>query len=72
MVLQKAWAVAELCHVFLSLLGFLSSSLHHSHEFYLLYPHPELQALAALWMLPMPEKSHPLFLLPRGYKGSEG
>lgn len=58
--------------MFLSLPGFLSSSSHHSHEFYLLYAHTELQALAALWMLPVAEKSHPLFLLPQGYKGSEG
>lgn len=40
---------------------FLSSSSHHSHEFYLLSLHLELLALAALWMLPVLEKSHLLF-----------
>lgn len=48
-----------------------SSSSHHSHEFYLLSLHLELLALAALWMLPVLEKSHLLFTA-TGYRGSEG
>lgn len=68
---RGAWAVAELCLVLRSLSGFLSSSSHHSHGFYLLFLQRELPAPAALWILPVPEKSHRLFLLLQGYKGSE-
>lgn len=74
MLLQAAWAVAKHCCVLRSLSGFLSSSSSslHCHEFCLLFLHLELPGPADLWMLPVPEKSHSPFLLPQGYKGSEG
>lgn len=71
---REVLAVAEVCWVLCYPSGFLSfgCSSHHPRGFCLPSLLSEVLALAALWMLPTPGKSHQLFLLPQALQMQRG